>query len=103
MGRVSSRYSGLSREQIDRIDALAHRLLEQTAARSVIVTFTGGSAIAKAGEADPPASLQSFSEKVAGRLRVDVRYDEASSLGLVRLRLKYFAEEVERLVLTEQS
>ena len=104
MGRVSAKYAGLSKAQIERIDALAQRLYEQTSARSVVVTFnSGGTAIAKVGDPDPGSELQSFSEKVAGRLRVDVRYDETTTLGLVRLRMKYFTEEVERIVLTAQS
>ena len=105
MGRVSSRYAGLSRSQLERIDALACKLYEQTLARSVIVTFAEGSAIAKVGDVDPVTgdTLRKVSEKIAGRLRVDMAYDEATTLGLVRLRLKYFTEEVERIVLTAQS
>ena len=103
MGRVSARYAGLSRAQLERIEALTVRLHEQTQARSVIVTLNGGTAIAKAGDAQPSAALQSFSEKVAGRLKVDVAFDDTTTLGLVRLRLKYFSEEMEKIVLTEQS
>jgi hypothetical protein len=105
MGRVSSKYAGLSTAQLDRIDALAHRLYEQTLAKSVIVRFAEGTAIAKVGDVDPVigATLRNISEKVAGRLRVDVGFDDATTLGLVRLRLKYFTEEVEKLVLTAQS
>jgi hypothetical protein len=105
MGRVSSKYAGLSTAQLDRIDVLARRLYEQTLARSVIVTFAEGSAIAKVGDVDPVtgATLKSVSEKVAGRLRVDVSFDDSTTLGLVRLRLKYFTEEVEKVVLTAHS
>jgi hypothetical protein len=105
MGRVSSRYAGLSSSQLDRIEALAGRLYEQTLARSVIVTFAEGSAIAKVGDVDPVTgdTLKRVSEKVAGRLRVDVSYDDTTTLGLVRLRLRSFTEEVEKIVLTAQS
>src|SRR3954462_8929123 len=98
MGRVSSRYAGLSQAQLDGIDALARQLYEQTLARCVRVTFASGTAIAQVGEPDPAEGLQSFAEKVAGRLRVEVRYDDSTSLGLVRLRLRRFSEEVEKLV-----
>jgi hypothetical protein len=98
MGRVSSRYAGLSLAQLEGIDALARKLQEQTLAKCVLVTFASGTAIAQVGEPDPTLTLQSFSEKVATRLRVEVRYDESTTLGLVRLRIKQFGEEVEKIV-----
>jgi hypothetical protein len=103
MGRVTSAYAGLSEEQLARIEALAARLLEQSGAKGVVVTLVGGSAIAAAGDVSPGASIHTFSEKVAGRLRVHVRYDEETSLGLVRLRLRHFAEEMQRIVQVAQS
>jgi hypothetical protein len=101
MGRVRSPHARLDAGQLERIEALAQRLLEQTLARSVMVTILGGQVIALVGDADAGEGLESYSEKVGDRLRVQVRFDDTTSLGLVRLRLRHFADELGRAVTSD--
>jgi hypothetical protein len=98
MGTVSAKFTGLTREQLEHIDALAHRLLAQSAAKRVIVRLDGGAVIAKVGDEHPDQPLESHSEKLTGRLTVEVGYDDSTSLGLVRLRVRRFAEEIQQIV-----
>jgi hypothetical protein len=98
MGRVAVRSPLLSVVQLERIEQLAYRLLEQSAAKAVIVSVDGGPPIAAVGVLDIDKGDQVFSEKLPRRLRVLVRYDDRSSLGLVRLRLRAFMDELNTLL-----
>ena len=98
MGRVAPRTPLLTVAQIERIDVLARRLLVEAAAKGVIVSVDGGATIAAAGVVEAAPGDHVFSEKLPRRLRVLVRYDHRSSLGLVRLRLRAFLDELNTLL-----